>query len=108
MLLLSGLLAPRFRAPLLIAAAATGLSAAMDIYAHLPSLPGSSAGSSPLGAAMSGHINSAANPQPMLILAWLLMLIAMMTPVIASRLSHVRASSLRGRQWRSCAAFISG
>ncbi len=108
MLLLSGLLAPPFRGPVLIGAAATGLSAAMDSHAHLPSLPGSSAVHSALGAAMSGHVHSATNPQPTVILAWLLMLIAMMTPVIASPLSHVRTSSLRCRQGRSCAAFMSG
>jgi len=100
LLLLGALLAPPFRGPMLVAGAALVLSSTLDIDADLPLICGS---------ALAGlRFLLATNPPPSLALAWLIMLLAMMTPLIALPLAHVRASSLAARRGRAAAGFLLG
>jgi predicted metal-binding membrane protein len=108
-LLLGSLFAPPFRGPMLVAGSALALSSTLDIDANLPLLCGSAADHLPVTAILvSARFLLATNPPPSLALAWLAMLLAMMTPLIALPLSHVRASSLAARRGRAAAGFLLG
>lgn len=108
LLLLSGLLAPPFRGPILVAGAALAMSSMFDVHAYLPLLCGN-ADHLPFDAFVaSSQFLIATNSPATLVLAWLAMLVTMMTPLIALPLSHVRASSLGARQWRAAAGFLLG
>jgi predicted metal-binding membrane protein len=50
---------------------------------------------------------TALNPPVGLAVAWLLMLVAMMSPLLAEPLLHIRARSFRSRRARSIALFVS-
>ncbi len=94
---------------MLVAGTALAFSLTLDIDADLPLLCGSVAAELPLAAIhTSARLLLATNPPASLALAWLAMLLAMMTPLIALPLSHVRASSLAARQWRATAGFLLG
>ena len=85
------------------------LSTAIDIHANLPLLCGSPADHLSLNRiAASWQFLLMINPPTTLALAWLTMLVAMMTPLIALPLAHVRASSLFARRWRASAGFLLG
>lgn len=108
-LLLGTLLAPPFRGPMLVVGAALALSSALDIPANLPLLCGGGADLLPVTATLAvARFLLATTPLPLLALAWLAMLLAMMTPLVALPLSHVRASSLVARRGRAAAAFLLG
>jgi predicted metal-binding membrane protein len=108
-LLLGSLLAPPFRGPMLVAGAAFALSSTLDIHPYLPLLCGSAEDHLPVVAILASvRFLLAINPPGSLALAWLAMLLAMMTPLIALPLSHVRASSLVARRWRAAAGFVLG
>ncbi|MER9107498.1 DUF2182 domain-containing protein [Mesorhizobium sp. M0848] len=94
---------------MLTAAAGMAASSTLNFHADLPSLCGTTA-ADPTFEAVVGSLRFiiATNPLSSLVLAWLAMLAAMMTPLIALPLSHVRASSLATRRWRASAAFILG
>jgi predicted metal-binding membrane protein len=108
-LLLETLFAPPFRGPMLVAGAALALSSTLDVHAYLPLLCGSGADHLSVGAILaSARLQIATDSPASLALAWLAMLLAMMTPLIALPLSHVRASSLAARRDRAAAGFLLG
>jgi predicted metal-binding membrane protein len=60
------------------------------------------------GSARSLETMFAASPAASLIMAWTLMLIAMMSPTLVPPIYHVRISSFARRQGRSIALFVAG
>jgi predicted metal-binding membrane protein len=108
-LLLSGLANPPFRGPMLAAAAGLAASLVFDFHVYLPLLCGSEAnGLSAADMIARLQLLLAINAPMAMALAWLAMLVAMMTPLIALPLSHVRNSSLASRRWRAAATFLLG
>jgi predicted metal-binding membrane protein len=109
LLLLSGLASPPFRGPMLAAAAGLAASLVFDVHVYLPLLCGTAAD----GLSFADIVDRVAflvaiNRPADLALAWLAMLVAMMTPLIALPLAHVRDSSLARRRWRAAAGFLTG
>src|SRR6266851_4635187 len=51
------------------------------------------------------QLTLALTPPGMLVLAWFAMLLAMMSPLLAAPLAHVRLRSLKRRRFRSLAMF---
>jgi predicted metal-binding membrane protein len=104
-LLLAALGRPPHRGPMLAAATALIVSLTLDRHVDLPSF---------CGAIAIGEIGQQArlvavlNAPDRLALAWVAMLIAMMTPLIAIPLAYVRGSSLPNRQWRAACGFLLG
>lgn len=108
-LLLSGLANPPFRGPMLAAAAGLAVTLVLDFQVYLPLLCGSEAnGLSSADVIARLQLLLAINPPLSIALAWLAMLVAMMMPLIALPLSHVRNSSLASRRWRAAATFLLG
>ena len=109
LLLLANVSQPPFRGPILVALCALALSSAFNVHAALPLLCGNIGDHLPFAAIAAGaQFLIATNPPATLLLAWLAMLVSMMTPLIALPLAHVRASSLAGRRWRAAAGFLLG
>lgn len=103
------LFAPPFRGSILVAGTALALLSLFDVHDDLPLLCGSAADRLPTSAILfSARFVIATNPPHLAALAWLTMLLAMMTPLIAVPLAHVRASSLAGRRGRAAAGFLLG
>jgi predicted metal-binding membrane protein len=109
LLLLGALAGPPFRGPILAAAVALAAATLLDFDVYLPLLCGTAANAAS-AADMLARLESfiAVNPPGGLILAWLAMLVAMMTPLIAQPLAYVRNSSLATRRWRAAAGFLLG
>lgn len=108
-LLLSGLAGPPFRGPMLAAGAGLAASLVFDMQGYLPLFCGPAADGLSLGdIAVRLELLIAVNRPADFVLAWLAMLVAMMTPLIALPLSHVRNSSLAARKSRAAAGFLFG
>ncbi len=109
LLLLGALAGPPFRGPILAAAVTLAAATLLDFDVYLPLLCGTAATALSAGD-MLARLDSliAVNPPGGLILAWLAMLVAMMTPLIAQPLAYVRNSSLATRRWRAAAGFLLG
>jgi predicted metal-binding membrane protein len=108
-LLLSGLANPPFRGPMLAAAAGLAATLVLDFHVYLPLLCGSEANDlSPADMIARLQLLLAINPPMGIALAWLAMLVAMMMPLIALPLFHVRNSSLASRRRRAAATFLLG
>ena len=108
-LLLSGLAAPPFRGPMLAAGAGLAASLVFDMHGYLPLLCDPAANHPSLGDIVARlELLIAINRPADFALAWLAMLVAMMTPLIALPLSHVRNSSLAARRSRAAAGFLLG
>jgi predicted metal-binding membrane protein len=108
-LLLSGLAGPPFRGPMLAAGAGLAASLALDTHGYLPLFCGPAADGLSLGDILARiELLIALNRPADFVLAWLAMLVAMMTPLIALPLSHVRNSSLAARRPRAAAGFLFG
>lgn len=109
LLLLSALASPPFRGPMLAAAAGLAASLVFDVHVYLPLLCGAAADRMSLRDIIEGLAFLLAINRPAdLALAWLAMLVAMMSPLIALPLAHVRQSSLASRRWRAAAGFLIG
>ena len=109
LLLLFGFAAPPFRGPILVAALGLAVAAAVDVHAYLPLLCGSTTDHLSLAQiAINLQFLLAINPPMTLALAWLAMLVAMMTPLIAFPLAHIYASCLVAQRWRASAGFLLG
>lgn len=107
--LLAEFAAPPFRGPFLVAGAALAAAASLDGHLDLPLLCGG--GASDLAMANPGGIARlifTLNAPDRLAPAWLVMLVAMMTPLIAVPLAHVRSASLKPRRTRAAAMFLLG
>ena len=108
-LLLSGLAGPPFRGPMLAAGAGLAASLVFDMQGYLPLFCGPAANDLTLGdIVVRLELLIAINRPADFVLAWLAMLVAMMTPLIALPLSHVRNSSLATRRSRAAAGFLLG
>lgn len=83
-------------------------SSMLGIHADLPSICVASEQLSLSAVVASSRFFIATNPTGTLALAWLTMLIAMMTPLLALPLSHVHASSLADRRLRASTGFLLG
>jgi len=109
LLLLSSLLEPPFKGTMMVACAGLVASSMLGIHADLPSICAGSADQFSLSAVVANsRFLNATNPPGSLALAWFTMLIAMMPPLLALPLSHVRASSLADRRLRASTGFLLG
>jgi predicted metal-binding membrane protein len=104
-LLLGVIAAPPYRGPILIAAAGLLVTFADGGHAALPAFCGDLAIG---GLDRSLPLLSVYIAPERLFVAWLAMIAAMMTPLIAIPLAHVRQSSLTSRRWRAASAFMTG
>jgi predicted metal-binding membrane protein len=108
-LLLGALAGPPFRGPILAAAVALAAATVLRFDTYLPLLCRTAAnGVSADDIVARLELLIAVNPPGSLVLAWLAMLVAMMTPLIAQPLAYVRNSSLAPRRWRAAAGFLLG
>jgi len=100
--------APPFRGPFVAAGLAFAAAIALDGHLDLPLLCGGVGSIALRDPQAIARLIFTVNAPDRIALAWLVMLIAMMTPLIAGPLAHVRAASLKPRRARAAAMFLLG
>ena len=92
----------RRQPPALLAASVFGWIAllVLDRMLILPAICG--------GASTGFELTLAVTPPGVLVLAWFAMLLAMMSPLLAGPIAHVRLRSFKRRRFRSLALFLTG
>lgn len=99
---------PPFRGPMAAALVGLAMSFVLDAHLSLPRLCGAMGNFTIETVAGFLQLFAMVNRPETIVLAWSVMLVAMMPPLIAFPLAHVQATALTGNRFRATTAFLAG